>query len=72
MPLKLTLMHLLYGMLFTALPYTIARLWLKRIRRQRRNLESAERSIRIQALADASCAARARGEQFVPPPGWDA
>ena len=71
MPLKLTITHLLTGMLFTALPYTIARLWLKRIRHQRRSLESAERSVRIQALADASCAARARGERFVPPAGWD-
>lgn len=71
MPLKLTIAHLLYGMLFTALPFTIARLWLKRIRRQRLALESAERSVRIQVLADASSAARARGERFVPPPGWD-
>lgn len=71
MPLKLTIAQLLTGMLFTVLPYTIARLWLKRIRRQRLNLESAERSVRIQTLADASCAARARGERFVPPTGWD-
>ncbi|WP_395000041.1 hypothetical protein [Sphingomonas sp.] len=29
------IVHALWGLLFTALPYTIARLWLKRIRLQR-------------------------------------
>lgn len=66
------IVHALWGLLFTALPYTIARLWLKRIRLQRARYQSAERSVRLQMLADASLNARARGERFVPPAGWDA
>ena len=62
---------LLFGLLFTALPFTVARLWLKRIAARRRAYAAAERSVRLQRLADLSLAARARGERFVPPPGWD-
>jgi hypothetical protein len=62
---------ILVGLLFVTLPFTIARLWLRRIGERRRAYEDAERSVRLQSLADASVAARARGESFVPPPGWD-
>ncbi len=62
---------LLVGLLFVTVPFTIARLWLKRIAAQRRAYEDAERSVRLQSLAEASVAARARGEKFVPPPGWE-
>ena len=62
---------ILVGLLFVTVPFTIARLWLRRIADRRRAYEAAERSVRLQGLADASLAARARGETFIPPPGWD-
>jgi hypothetical protein len=65
------LIPLLVGLIFVTIPFTIARLWLKRIARQRRAYEEAERSVRLQTLAEESVAARARGERFVPPPGWE-
>lgn len=62
---------ILVGLLFVTLPFTIARIWLRRIGERRRDYAAAERSVRLQLLADRSLAARARGETFVPPPGWD-
>jgi hypothetical protein len=62
---------ILVGLLFVTLPFTVARVLLRRIATRRRAYEDAERSVRLQSLADASLAARARGETFVPPPGWD-
>ena len=62
---------ILVGLLFVTLPFTGARVLLRRIATRRRAYEEAERSVRLQSLADASLAARARGETFVPPPGWD-
>jgi hypothetical protein len=62
---------ILVGLLFVTLPFTIARIWLRRIAARRRAYDDAERSLRLLALADASLAARRRGETFVPPPGWD-
>ena len=71
MSLAPALVPILIGLLFVTLPFTIARLWLRRIAERRRAYAEAERSVRLQALADASISARARGEAFVPPPGWD-
>jgi hypothetical protein len=62
---------ILVGLLFVTLPFTVARVLLRRIATRRRAYEDAERSVRLQSLADTSLAARARGETFVPPPGWD-
>ena len=71
MSLAPALVPILVGLLFVTLPFTIARLWLRRIGERRRAYDDAERSVRLQALADAATFARARGEAFVPPPGWD-
>lgn len=65
-------MPILIGLIFITVPITIARLWLKRIAGRRRDYDAAERSVRLQRLGEASVAAQARGEKFVPPPGWDA
>ncbi len=72
MTLPPALVPILVGLLFVTLPFTVARLWLRRIGDRRRAYEAAERSVRLQTLADASVAATQRGERFVPPAGWDA
>ncbi len=59
------------ALLFVTLPFTIARLWLRRIGERRRAYDDAERSVRLHTLAEASLAATRRGERFIPPAGWD-
>ena len=71
MSLPPAVVPILVGLLFVTLPFAIARLWLRRIGERRRAYDDAERSVRLQALADAATSAKARGEAFVPPPGWD-
>ena len=71
MTLAPALVPMLVALLFVTLPFTVARIWLRRIGERRRAYDAAERSVRLQALAEASVAATRRGERFIPPAGWN-